>query len=258
MKLKSLIPGRKLYRQYKQQSQATKAQKDKETQFEKEFHQFRSKVADDRHSVLWEDRYPCLDDRTEDTGFDRHYVYHTGWASHILAETRPEQQVDVGSSLFFVSNVSAFVPVAFYDYRPADLRLPGVTTHAGTLEDLPFENQSVDSLSCMHVVEHVGLGRYGDPIDPQGDLKAMSELQRVIAKDGSLLFVTPVGKPKVCFNAHRVYSFQQIIENFPELELHQFALVPDDPADGGLIVDADPAMVKEQNYGCGCFWFKRQ
>ncbi|NDC42314.1 MAG: DUF268 domain-containing protein, partial [Chitinophagia bacterium] len=56
---------------------------------------------------------------------------------------------------------------------------------------LPFESDSIPSLSCMHTIEHVGLGRYGDQLDPQGDLKAIAELKRVVQPGGDLLFVTP-------------------------------------------------------------------
>ena len=121
------------------------------------------------------------------------------------------------------------------------------------MTQLEWPDESVDSLSCMHVVEHIGLGRYGDPLDPGGDQKAMQELSRVVASGGMLLFVVPVGKPRVCYNAHRVYSYEQIITAFPEMELRQFALVPDRPDEGGLILDAEPSLVKEQAYGCGCF-----
>jgi SAM-dependent methyltransferase len=107
----------------------------------------------------------------------------------------------------------------------------------------------------MHVVEHIGLGRYGDPLDPEGDLKAMAELQRVLAPGGSLYFVVPVGEPRVQFNAHRIYAYRQVIESFPALELRQFALVPDDAETGGLIEGAPPALADQQQYGCGCFWF---
>lgn len=206
--------------------------------------------------VRWSDRYPCLDDRTETTGFDRHYVYHTAWAARIVAQLRPELHIDVSSSLYFASLVAAFVPVRFLDYRPANLHLRGLTSEAGDLLALPFADASVPSISCMHVVEHVGLGRYGDPLDPEGDLKAMAELQRVVAPGGSLLFVTPVGKPCIRYNAHRIYSARFIVERFGRLKLKQFALIPDREADGGLVLDADLDMADRQTYGCGCFWFQ--
>jgi hypothetical protein len=45
----------------------------------------------------------------------------------------------------------------------------------------------------MHVVEHVGLGRYGDPIDANGDAQAIKELKCVLWPGGVLYFVVPTG-----------------------------------------------------------------
>ena len=228
-------------------------------QFEAEFKEFSQRsAAKPRFPVRWEDRKPILNDRTASTGFDRHYVYHTSWAARVLAETRPAAHVDISSSLYFVGIVSAFLPVRFYDYRPADLRLSDLTTASADLLRLPFADQSVQSLSCMHVVEHVGLGRYGDPIDPDGDLKAIAELQRVVARGGSLLFVVPIGTARVVFNAHRVYAFRQIMEAFPLLALQQFALIPEHEKNGGLLINATEAQSDAEDYACGCFWFRRE
>ncbi len=59
--------------------------------------------------------------------------------------------------------------------------------------------ESIDRIdSCMHTIEHIGLGRYGDPLDAVGDQTALSELQRVVAPGGSLLIVVPVAT--ACFN----------------------------------------------------------
>lgn len=211
----------------------------------------------DRFTILWKDRQPCLNDKTLVTSFDRHYIYHTAWAARILAKTKPKLHIDISSSLYFSSIISAFTPVKFYDYRPADLNLSNLLSRKADLISLPFKDNSISSLSCMHTVEHVGLGRYGDPLDPEGDLKAISELKRVLAPGGSLLFVIPIGKPKIVFNAHRIYSYNQIIEYFSDLKLKEFALIPDDPKDGGLIVNPSNKLLNKQSYGCGCFWFKK-
>jgi len=207
--------------------------------------------------MRWRHRLPILSDWTAKTAFDRHYIYHPAWAARIVAGLRPRVHVDISSTLAFCTLVSAFVPVEFYDYRPADLSLSGLASRQADLLALPFADGSVVSLSCMHVVEHVGLGRYGDQVDPDGDLKAMAELRRVLAPGGTLLFVTPVGRPRIMFNAHRVYSTGQILGAFPDLEVRQFALIPDGNDGPGLIEGADYALADRQSYGCGCFWFQR-
>ncbi|NJD56664.1 MAG: DUF268 domain-containing protein [Nitrospirae bacterium] len=210
-----------------------------------------------RFTVSWRDRYPCLDDRTAASQFDRHYVYHTAWAARILAQTRPEFHVDISSYTYFSAMVSAFIPVRYYDYRPADLRLDNLIVARADLLDLPFGSGSIKSLSCMHVLEHIGLGRYGDSLDPDGDLKAIAQLKRVLAADGSLLVAVPIGRPKLMFNGHRIYSYDQIMEYFSDLELADFSLIPDSPQAGGLIPHAARETANNQTYGCGCFWFRK-
>jgi SAM-dependent methyltransferase len=177
--------------------------------------------------------YPILNE-DEKQDFDHHYIYHTAWAAQILARTKPRRHVDIGSSLYFAGIVSAFIPMEHYDYRKPDLTLDGLTVGHADLMALPFQDNSVESLSCMHVVEHCGLGRYGDPLDPDGDLKAMEELSRVLAPGGQLLFVAPIGIPAIWFNAHRVYTEGQIIDAFDGLYLK---------------IGAEPTP------GCGCFCF---
>lgn len=208
-----------------------------------------------RFLLCWHDRYLCLQDNTQKTRFDSHYIYHPAWGARILAQTMPKVHVDISSSLHFCTLVSAFIPVKYYDYRPADIKLENLSSESANLLSLPFADGSIQSLSCMHVVEHVGLGRYGDSLDPDGDLKAAAELKRVLAHGGSLLFVVPVGKPKIAFNAHRIYSYSQVISLFPELILKEFTLIPDNHSDVGLVRQASRELADKQTYGCGCFWF---
>jgi SAM-dependent methyltransferase len=203
------------------------------------------------------DLFPILGEWTATTEFDTHYVYHCAWAARVLAETKPAKHIDISSSLYFSTICSAFVPVEFYDYRPAPLTLSGLICGACDLTKLPFDDDSIDSLSCLHVIEHLGLGRYGDPINPESDRIAAKELVRVLAKNGSLLIVCPIGRPRICFNAHRIYSFQQVVETFAPLSLKQFSLIADDAITSGLQVDAPPELADAQRYGCGCFWFQK-
>lgn len=217
------------------------------------------------------DLYPCFGQKTSHTTFDEHYVYHTAWAARVLQKLNPVKHVDVSSTLQFSALLSAFFPIDVYEYRPFEIELDGLESKAASLENLPFASGSIASLSCMHVVEHAGLGRYGDPIDPNGDVQAFQELRRVLAPGGTLLMVLPTGGvAKVQYNAHRIYTYQQVLDYFPDCDLREFALVVDRPTETldaqgkrvvrsrGLIRHATAAQANLQDYGCGCYWFVKK
>ena len=223
--------------------------------FLSDYFTFKKKSSDGRFEVNWRDRKPCLYDKTLVTNFDRHYIYHPAWAARIVKKIAPPFHVDISSTLNFSTMLSAFIPVRFYDYRPADLKLHNLQSNRVDLLNLPFKDNSVTSLSCMHTVEHVGLGRYGDPIDPDGDLKAIQEMIRVLAPGGSLIFVVPVGKPIIAYNAHRIYSYEQILEYFKGLSLVETYLIPN--TSGDPLTNPPKERFDQETYGCGCFWFKK-
>jgi SAM-dependent methyltransferase len=228
--------------------------------YKKQLKQFKQSAAKTRRrfDLKPEDYYPRLDDNTVNTEFDRHYVYHLAWAARVVREINPTEHIDIASLLHFPAILSAFIKVKYYDYRPAQLRLDNFSSETGDLTGLPFQDNCLASLSCMHTVEHVGLGRYGDPVDYDGDLKAIKELKRVVARNGSLLFVVPVGKARIQFNAHRIYSYDQIVTYFEGFKLKEFSLIPDSDSDGGLVTNAPKELCDRQLYGCGCFWLVKQ
>ncbi len=222
-----------------------------------DYRNFKQLDKNPRFTLLAKNWYPQIFDKTTTTGFDRHYVYHTAWAARKVREISPLVHVDIASSLYFPSIVSAFIPVEFYDYRPAPLILSNLTTKHADLTNLHFPSNSLASLSCLHTIEHIGLGRYGDPIDPESDIRACGELSRVLAPGGSLLFVTPIGNTAMIqFNAHRIYTYDLVIKLFPELELNEFSYIPEQGTDG-IHENANPTDLKNETYACGCFWFKK-
>ncbi len=230
-----------------------RAQHTRQQAFEKQMAEFVAQLK----TPITVTQNPCLTDNTGITGVEPHYTYHPAWAARVLAQTKPAKHIDISSITYFSNIASAFVPMEFYDYRPAKIVLPNYKSGRADLTDLHFESNSVESLSCMHTVEHIGLGRYGDPLDVDGDKKAMNELARVLAVNGTLLFVVPIGNPRIEFNAHRVYAYQTIIENFNTLTLKEFTLIPDDFEETGYITNPSAEIINKQHWGCGCFWFTK-
>jgi SAM-dependent methyltransferase len=200
------------------------------------------------------DDYPQLLDRTDATPFEPHYTFQDGWAARQVADLRPQRHVDVGSRISFVIALGAFVPVTFVDLRPLEVKLSGLESIAGSILDLPFPDGSLTSLSCLHVAEHIGLGRYGDPLDPYGTQRAARELVRVLAPGGRLLVGLPVGAPRTEFNAHRIHDPEEVPRLFEGLRLERFAGVRDD---GTYADDIAPAALAGSRWACGLYRFAR-
>ena len=198
--------------------------------------------------------YPQLHDRTSTTQFDPHYFYSSGWAARRILRNNPAEHLDIGSHNLFANILSAVIPVTFLDYRPLAATLSGLKCVGGSILDLPYQNNSVTSISCLHVAEHIGLGRYGDPLDPEGTKKAVHEMARIVAPGGYVYFAIPVGRPRVCFDAHRVHSAETITEYFNKLTMVEFSAVTDD---GRLVENITPSLVAQNDYACGLFIYRK-
>lgn len=186
--------------------------------------------------------------------FDKHYVYMDRWAFKKILKNQPKEHVDVGSSIRFLSMVSAVTKLKFVDIRPVNLDFDNFECIEGNILKLPFLEGSLNSISCLHVAEHIGLGRYGDGLDVAGTKKACIELSRVLAPGGRLYFALPIGKQNTYFNAHRVHMTQTIIQYFSQLKLLNFAAINDS---GRFFEEANLSDYKNSTYSCGCFEFTK-
>ena len=202
----------------------------------------------------WRDMYPCLGDWTTTTPFDSHYFYQGAWLARKLRLQAPPRHVDIGSSVMTLSVISAYVDTEFVDLRPIDTNLSGLTPRTGSVLSLDFIDSSIVSLSCLHVIEHIGLGRYGDPLDTLGSVKAAAELERVLSPGGRLYLSLPVGRERVCFNAHRVHSPSSVLSMFGKLKLIEFSWVDDA---GRFHDNVSHHMAEGQDYACGMFLFEK-
>lgn len=210
---------------------------------------------DGAEPIRFSNTCPCVTDKTAVTRFDRHYFYQDIWAFRRVLSSGVKEHVDVGSRIDFVGFLTAVVSVTFVDIRPLVASLDDFQSVKGSVLAMPFEDNSVMSLSCLHVAEHIGLGRYGDVLDPFGTKKACAELARILAPGGNLFFSLPVGKPRLCFNAHRIHAPQQVLEYLGSLTLVEFSGIDDC---GHFQRDIAPADLQSCDYGCGLFGFTKE
>ena len=113
-----------------------------------------------------------------------------------------------------------------------------------------------DSLSCLHALEHFGLGRYGDSISYDGYLVALRNLHQIVRTGGKFSVSAPIGPQRIEFNAHRVFSIEYLLECFAgRFQLDQFSFVDDqgDLHEATPMRDADASDNFGCVYGCGIF-----
>lgn len=154
------------------------------------------------------------------------YVWQDLWGAQKVYRDLPETHYDIGSTVGrFVMHLLSFQQkVCLIDIRPLDYEIPGVTFRQGDAKDLRnFPDASIESISSLCAIEHFGLGRYGDEIDPDGCFKALKEIQRVVKPGGKFYLSVPIGHERVEFNAHRIFSPKTIIDYLDEMKLIEFS-----------------------------------
>ncbi len=156
---------------------------------------------------------PCLGDWAAEAGVPGAYLLQDLLVARRIHAAAPQRHVDVGSRLDgFVAQVASFRDLEVFDIRPFSRRLPGVTFRQADLtRPLPDLAACCDSLSCLHALEHFGLGRYGDAVDPRGHERGLSALAAMLRPGGTLYLSVPIGAERVEFNAHRVFDPRTIL-----------------------------------------------
>lgn len=213
---------------------------------------------------LWGDAFPCYEDRQASAGETTgHYFHQDLLVAQEIFRRNPHRHIDVGSSVYgFVSHVAAFRLIEVVDIRPLHSEVDNIAfVQADLMAGEAVESLSADSVSCLHTLEHLGLGRYGDPIDVDGWLHGLRNLCRMTEPGGMLYLSVPIScVPRVEFDAHRVFQPLQITEALPdEMSVERFAYV-DDKGDLHANVDwLDKSVSSGLNldYGCG-IWFVRK
>lgn len=226
-----------------------------------DYRRLKQQARDSAQSFALGDLFPVLDEGSRPAGSaSGHYFHQDLHVARRIRERNPQRHIDVGSRVDgFVAHVATFREIEVIDVRPLPSTVPGVTFHcADLMQELPERLvNSTDSLSCLHAIEHFGLGRYGDPVDFDGHLKGLANLQRMLKPGGTLYLSTPISsRQRIEFNAHRVFALPYLRSLLlPSFEITAFAWVDDR---GALHRDAevsggDAEDTFQLNYGCGIF-----
>ncbi len=157
---------------------------------------------------------PCLHDRYAEGGStDNEYFWQDLLVARMVFASNPARHVDVGSRVDgFVAHVASFREIEVFDVRPITSTIPGIVfRQADLMQPLQGLEAYCDSLSCLHALEHFGLGRYGDPVAPDGYRAGLSSMAQLVRPGGTFYLAVPVGIARVEFNANRVFDPSHIV-----------------------------------------------
>ena len=180
-----------------------------------------------RTTMVYDEKYNkfCYSDKYAQAGEVRNYFWQDLWAARLIYQNNPVKHYDIGSRIDgFIAHLLTFrKDIVLIDVRPMEEKIPGVNFIQADATNLNgIEDNSIESLSALCSLEHFGLGRYGDEIDPEGCFKAFEAIQRKIAPGGMVYISVPVGIEHVEFNAHRVFYAETIVKAFSQMELVRF------------------------------------
>jgi SAM-dependent methyltransferase len=217
--------------------------------FWRRFYAYRRAAAQDKSPLPTLRRLtPCIHDDASETWIEPVYFFQDNWAFGKIVAARPVRHVDVGSHHKFVALLSMVVPVTMVDIRPLSLPVPTLQFQKGSIVELPFPDRSIPSVSSICVIEHIGLGRYGDPIDPHGTEKAAAELKRIVAPGGDLYISVPIEKQnRIYFDANRAFTEEYVLQLFAPFEVVERRYIY-----GNTFGDA-----LQPRGGTGCYHFRR-
>lgn len=226
--------------------------------FWKDYAELKKQKGEDK-LFAWGKFYPIFNDKADSAGIMYgHYFHQDLHVAKRIFKNNPQNHLDIGSRIDgFVAHVATYRALEISDIRPLQCKVPNISFKQLDLMELPTEMLDYcDSISSLHAIEHFGLGRYNDPVDYFGYLKAIENIHKILKPNGTFYFSVPIGPQRIEFNAHRVFSVQYLIEILsPLFEIKHFSYV-DDPGDFFENVTLEESAVNENygcHYGCGIF-----
>ncbi len=210
---------------------------------------------------------PCLHDRCEEGGATKsEYFWQDLLVARAIHAAKPIKHVDIGSRVDgFVAHVASFRDIEVFDVRPISTAVPGVVFRQADLSNsasLPANTGGgyCDSLSCLHAIEHFGLGRYGDPVNPQGYQRGIANMAQLLQPGGTFYLSTPIGQERVEFNANWVFDPRSIVRcaKAADLTLQKLTVITSEyRQQESAFDDSTLANLALQHYQLGLFIFTK-
>ena len=200
------------------------------------------------------EKYPVFMDKYSSGGTAKGaYFYQDLLVAQRVFENKPDLHIDVGSRIDgFVAHVASFRHIQILDIRSLEANIKNISfiqqDFMSPVKDEMIE--SCDSLSCLHALEHFGLGRYGDPINYNGHITGLENLYKLLKPNGKLYLSVPIGSPqRIEFHAHRIFSINYLLRQFEgRYRIDNFSYVDDDGKlhENTILNENDI----KNNYGC--------
>lgn len=190
------------------------------------------------------------------------YFYQDLYVAQKIYERNPIKHIDVGSRVDgFVAHVASYRNIVVYDIRPVNCFAKSINFIQRDLMNIEISiNDLCDSLSCLHALEHFGLGRYGDPINVKGHLIGFENMARILSVGGIFYLSIPIGPERVEFNGGRILSISTVIKMYQQLfELITFSYI-DDEGNFHENVNLDLNTIETNancSNGCGIFELRK-
>ena len=200
--------------------------------FIKDYQNLKSQMKPGNNDFPFGELIPCLEDRFAESGIiEKHYFHQDLLAARRIFLNKPVRHVDVGSRIDgFVAHVASFREIEVFDIRPLEKKFSNIKFVQVDFTKEIEKNliNYCDSISCLHALEHFGLGRYGDTVDYGGHVKGFNNLYKILKSGGKFYFSVPMGKQRIEFNAHRVFSLNYLLSLLKgRFRIDQFSYVDD-------------------------------
>ena len=196
--------------------------------------------------------YPLMMNKYSNSGTMKGaYFHHDLWVARDIYDSKPIRHVDIGSRIDgFVAHVAVFREIEVFDIRMQTSKVKNIVFKQADFMQLSSDLIGYcDSISSLNAIEHFGLGRYGDPIDPYGHLKGIENITSMLKPGGIFYFSVPQGKQRIEFNAHRVFNLTYLLKVLDKNFIVESFSYIDDKGDLNENVELIDEKINN-NYGC--------